>query len=432
MTTTATTTVDDDAAAVARRRRRPSSSRVAILPILLLLLLLLLPAAAAAAAAAANDDDDDAAFADSAVSRSPRRRQRRDDGDDDGSSPSFALFDAATARQAETATSDPSSCQDPSFVSSEMVLADVDADGYLDRSEFVAFADAVSGGYLTAMGWTTFSDLPLGLRETFLVLSCLCELYPAEDDAVAVRGGCCAGGDGDVGMRTGGDEPYAELYLSYVCGTMGQALADAGGVGIVVVQTTTAAPATATPTTAGPTANPTATPTTPAPTAPPTTGAPTTREPTTENVSSLASLLLLLLPPPPPMTTRTSDPDPERPPVRAGRRVYDEVRRPRSSSPDGQHPTATNFFFYIIIHPRGILTRRLVSSPPLSGRVHSPPTPFRPTPPRIAHHVSRPTARRRRRPRPPPPPRCSRPPPSRPGGGSGRRRPPPPRGLPPP
>ena len=138
-------------------------------------------------------------------------------------------------------------CPDLDYITRPMYDADADKNGFLNQDEYVEFADAISGGHLTKMGWDDgFTDMPLSLQETYLVLSCLCELYPNQPWGGK---GCCTTnrpGEFYTGIRTDGTTPGVppdedELqYLTYVCGTMSTSLENVGG--------TIVAPPTRTPT----------------------------------------------------------------------------------------------------------------------------------------------------------------------------------------
>lgn len=122
-------------------------------------------------------------------------------------------------------------CDSLDYVTGPMDDADADGNGFLSKEEYVDFTDAISGGFLTAGGYDEgFTDMPLALQETYLVLSCLCELYPNQ----AWGGkGCCENPDAgrdDTGIRTSGtgegERPTKQerQYLIYVCGTMSESL----------------------------------------------------------------------------------------------------------------------------------------------------------------------------------------------------------------
>ena len=76
--------------------------------------------------------------------------------------------------------------------------------------------------------------MPLQLQETYVVLSCLCELYQSEPPPWGGKG-CCTNdyfgsGNSHIGIRTNGTAEDEELtkvqsdYFKYVCGTMTEAL----------------------------------------------------------------------------------------------------------------------------------------------------------------------------------------------------------------
>ena len=128
-------------------------------------------------------------------------------------------------------------CPDLNYIKGPMYAADSQPkNGYLNQNEYVEFTNAISGGYLSEMGWDEdFTDMPLSLQETYLVLSCLCELYPNQSWGGK---GCCTTnrpGEFNTGIRTDGTSPDEtpdedELqYLTYVCGTMNDTLEKVGG-----------------------------------------------------------------------------------------------------------------------------------------------------------------------------------------------------------
>lgn len=150
-------------------------------------------------------------------------------------------------------------CEDLSYITGPMHEADADGNGFLSQDEYVEFTDAISGGYLTEMGWSKwgFAGMPLSLQETYLVLSCICELYPNQPWGGP---GCCTSNpETNTGIRTDGTAPgeepdeIQEQYLTYVCGTMSDSLEK---VGAEIVAPPTASP-TGKPTTALPTRQPT-------------------------------------------------------------------------------------------------------------------------------------------------------------------------------
>ena len=148
-----------------------------------------------------------------------------------------------------------SNCDDLSYITGPMYEADADMNGFLDKEEYVEFTNTLSAGYLTIQGWDDgFTDMPLSLQETYLVLSCLCELYPNEPWGGK---GCC---ESDPGIRTDGTAPGEILdeeqrqYLTYVCEPMSESLED---VGALVVPPTRAPVMTDMPTTEIPTKSPT-------------------------------------------------------------------------------------------------------------------------------------------------------------------------------
>ena len=127
-----------------------------------------------------------------------------------------------------------SSCPDLNYIIGPMNEADADNNGVLNQEEYTQFADSISGGYLTDQGWSDgFTDMPLSLRETYLVLSCLCELYP--DQPWGGPGCCESGGIRLTGIRTDGTAPgetpdeAQTQYLTYVCGTMDESLENVDG-----------------------------------------------------------------------------------------------------------------------------------------------------------------------------------------------------------
>mmetsp|Transcript_34080 Transcript_34080/g.59899 ORF Transcript_34080/g.59899 Transcript_34080/m.59899 type:complete len:1382 (+) Transcript_34080:155-4300(+) len=126
-----------------------------------------------------------------------------------------------------------STCPDLEYIIGPMNEADANNDGFLSKEEYVEFTNAVSGGYLTELGKDeSFTDMPLSLQESYLVLSCVCGLFPNQEWG---REGCCETDNPDgSGIRTVGTDPgevptKQELsYLAYVCGTMSFYLENAG------------------------------------------------------------------------------------------------------------------------------------------------------------------------------------------------------------
>ncbi|KAL7463177.1 hypothetical protein ACHAXS_003556, partial [Conticribra weissflogii] len=175
-------------------------------------------------------------------------------------------------------------CPDLDWITGPIFEADMAGDGnrVLSQEEFVTFSDAVSGGYLSSIGRAdNFLDMPLSLQETYLVLSCLCELYNGQPWGGE---GCCTvdsnTNNDQIGIRTEGTAPDEKLtrvqrdYFRYVCGTMSESLET---IGAELVAPPTPSPTTA-PTrapTPEPTTKPTKRPTrppTPSPTENPTEG----------------------------------------------------------------------------------------------------------------------------------------------------------------
>lgn len=126
-------------------------------------------------------------------------------------------------------------CPNLDYILGPIHNADADRNGVLNKEEYVVFVDAVSGGYLTENDRADgFLDMPLALQETYVVLSCLCELYQSEPPPWGGKGCCTAnyftGNDDHIGIRTNGTAPDEELtkvqkdYFTYVCGTMVEAL----------------------------------------------------------------------------------------------------------------------------------------------------------------------------------------------------------------
>ncbi|KAL7536536.1 hypothetical protein ACHAXR_010492 [Thalassiosira sp. AJA248-18] len=178
-----------------------------------------------------------------------------------------------------------STCPDLSYITGPMYESDVDGNGFLNKEEYVTFTNSISGGYLEEMGWDgRFTNMPLTLQESYLVVSCICELFPSIDGGGE---GCCTTGGviDNTGIRTDGSAPEEtpteaqEDYLTYVCGTMNNSLKKVGSPGVV-------APPTGKPTdrpTQKPTPSPTVKPTpepTKKPTVPPTLNP--TKKPTLE------------------------------------------------------------------------------------------------------------------------------------------------------
>lgn len=128
-------------------------------------------------------------------------------------------------------------CPNLDYILSPIHNADADQNGVLNQEEYVVFVDTVSGGYLTENDRAdSFLDLPISLKQTYLVLSCLCEYYQSEPSPWGGKGCCTAttGSDDHIGIRTNGTAPDEELtkvqsdYFAYVCGTMTEALAGLG------------------------------------------------------------------------------------------------------------------------------------------------------------------------------------------------------------
>lgn len=126
-------------------------------------------------------------------------------------------------------------CPNLDYILGPIHNADDDQNGVLNKEEYVIFADTVSGGYLSKNDRADgFLDMPLALQETYVVLSCLCELYQSEPSPWGGKGCCTAnyftGSDDHIGIRTNGTAPDEELtkiqkdYFTYVCGTMVEAL----------------------------------------------------------------------------------------------------------------------------------------------------------------------------------------------------------------
>jgi hypothetical protein len=147
---------------------------------------------------------------------------------------------AATMEEAEVVSGGTvyATCPDLSAVTGPMYESDINSDGFINQAEYVLFTDAISGGFLTQNGWEDgFNDMPLALQETYLVLSCLCELYPGQPWGGV---GCCqtndiTGSNDGTGIRTDGAAPGTTpnsdqlQYLTYVCGTMSESLENVGG-----------------------------------------------------------------------------------------------------------------------------------------------------------------------------------------------------------
>lgn len=143
-------------------------------------------------------------------------------------------------------------CPNLSAVSGPLYESDANSDGFINQEEYVQFTDVISGGLLTQNGWESgFNDMPLALQETYLVLSCLCELYPGQPWGGV---GCCktnaiTGSNDGTGIRTDGAQPGTTpdadqlQYLTYVCGTMSESLKNVGG----TIVTPTPPPATTSP-----------------------------------------------------------------------------------------------------------------------------------------------------------------------------------------
>jgi len=159
-------------------------------------------------------------------------------GDNDGPARQTASLPWTTPRRQKKdvdVTKLSTRCEDLDYVTGPMDDADADGNGFLSKEEYVTFTDAISGGYLSDSGYDEgFTDMPLSLQETYLVLSCLCELYPNQPWGGK---GCCENGDSLVdmtGIRTSGtgegERPTKQerQYLTYVCGTMGESLEKVG------------------------------------------------------------------------------------------------------------------------------------------------------------------------------------------------------------
>ena len=114
---------------------------------------------------------------------------------------------------------------------SPLYQSDADSDGRIDRDEYAAFANALSGGYFTASACTTnssgtkvkrcaFDDLPLALQSNFINLACLCERFQFGGDGEETDG-CCVGDNAHISAAGAGpDEEPTEreaLYLLTVC-----------------------------------------------------------------------------------------------------------------------------------------------------------------------------------------------------------------------
>ena len=194
-----------------RERRRRSGSQRQRLP-----RMLAVAAAACLPAAVECSGAESALFrdADGLVSQQPRRAQN------------------LVPNQVTSAGRLSTNCDDLSYITGPMHEADADGNGFLSQDEYVTFTDAISGGYLTDMGWDKygFTGMPLSLQETYLVISCSCELFPNQPWGGE---GCCTG-DSNTGIRTDGTAPgeepdeVQELYLTYVCGTMSESLDNVG------------------------------------------------------------------------------------------------------------------------------------------------------------------------------------------------------------
>lgn len=142
------------------------------------------------------------------------------------------------------------------WIKAPLYESDSNGNGLLSQEEYLTFIDATSGGFVSEKGWgESFSDLPLGLQENYVVLSCLCELYDRQDWGGP---GCCEGDPDNTGIRTEGAGPndspniVVESYLTYVCGTTNESL---DSVGAQIVAPATSSPITK-PSTAGPTNRP--------------------------------------------------------------------------------------------------------------------------------------------------------------------------------
>jgi len=233
-------------------------------------------------------------------------------------------------------------CPDLSYITGPMHTADEDKNGFLNQEEYVSFTDAISGGYLSRKGWAgDFVGMPLSLQQTYLVLSCLCELY--EDQAWGGPG-CCAMNhllpNNTIGIRTDGAGPGEDPdeiqlnYLTYVCGTMSESLE---GVGAVIVAPPTTSPKPTSRPTLRPTRKPTA-----KPTQQPTTATPTTSEPT-KRPTPLPSKKPTLSPSPSPTVLPPNTPFPtiEPPPNTPFPTQVEPTARPVTKPPTPQ-PTVVD------------------------------------------------------------------------------------------
>lgn len=159
-----------------------------------------------------------------------------------------------SSRQAGVSSS--CSSDELDWIKTPLYESDTDGNGLLSQEEYLTFIDSASGGFVSEKRWGgSFRDLPLGLQENYVVLSCLCELYNEQDWGGS---GCCEGGPDSTGIRTEGAGPddnpglVEESYLTYVCGTTNESL---NSVGAQIVAPPTSSP-TAKPSTAPPTNRP--------------------------------------------------------------------------------------------------------------------------------------------------------------------------------
>ncbi len=156
------------------------------------------------------------------------------------SSSIIAQLDDVTLEQEEVVSGGTvyATCPNLSAISAPLYESDANSDGFINQEEYVQFTDVISGGFLSQNGWESgFNDMPLALQETYLVLSCLCELYPGQPWGGV---GCCktndvTGSNDGTGIRTDGAQPGTTpdadqlQYLTYVCGTMSESLKSVGG-----------------------------------------------------------------------------------------------------------------------------------------------------------------------------------------------------------
>ena len=147
------------------------------------------------------------------------RRQAQEEGGETAGAGTTGIFSAAGLPASSPLEID-AQCR------SSLFRSDADGDGRIDRDEYAAFANALSGGYFTASACTTnknsgrikrcaFDLLPLALQSNFINLACLCERFQDGADD------CCVGDNAHISAAGAGpdEEPTQReaLYLLTVC-----------------------------------------------------------------------------------------------------------------------------------------------------------------------------------------------------------------------